>query len=195
MPIHIPGARDSRGKRKKVAKRNVVAILSLTAMVDLFTVLAVFLLQNYASTGEVIHIPKGVNLPDATETKELKPSNIVLVSSEEVRLNNVFISDFRTVKEQKDWVIERLRAAVEQLIAEGEQEKVSLTNKIRSAMKNELEEAVGFEMDPFRKITVQADRDIDFLTIKKVLYTVTEAGVYEINFAVIKKAKQDLPSI
>ena len=28
---------------------------------------------------------------------------------------------------------------------------------------------------------------IDFLTVKKVMFTVTEAGVHEINFAVIKK--------
>ena len=48
------------------------------------------------------------------------------------------------------------------------------------------------EADPTmqRKITVQADRDQDFLTIKKMMFTVTEAGAEEINFAVMKKEDQ-----
>jgi len=36
------------------------------------------------------------------------------------------------------------------------------------------------------KVTVQADKGVDFLTIKKVLFTATEAGAGEINFAVTK---------
>ena len=49
--------------------------------------------------------------------------------------------------------------------------------------------------DPFawKKITIQSDKDIDFLTVKKVMYTVSEAGAGEINFAVIKKSDKDVP--
>ena len=193
MPIYVPGARNARGKRKRSSRRNVVAVLSLTAMVDLFTVLAVFLIQNYAATGEVIHIPEGVKLPDATETKELKPSNIILISRRGVKLNEIFISDFITVKEQTDWSIEKLKIGMERIIASGEREKLSFKNRIRNAM-NEDEEDSGVRelgVDRFRKVTIQADKEIDFLTVKKVMYTVTEAGVYEINFAVIKKSKKE----
>ena len=44
------------------------------------------------------------------------------------------------------------------------------------------------EEDPnaWSKVTIQADKGIDFLTVKKVMYTVTEAGAGEINFAVTK---------
>ena len=44
--------------KKRKNKRSVTAILSLTAMVDMFTVLVIFLLQNYSATGEVLFIPK-----------------------------------------------------------------------------------------------------------------------------------------
>ena len=37
----------------------------------------------------------------------------------------------------------------------------------------------------FRQVTLQADKDTDFLTVKKIMYTLTEAGASEINFAVI----------
>ena len=43
------------------------------------------------------------------------------------------------------------------------------------------------------RVTVQADKEIDFLTIKKVLYTATEAGATLINFAVAQKAKDEVP--
>ncbi len=48
--------------------------------------------------------------------------------------------------------------------------------------------------DPFawKKITIQSDKDIDFLTVKKIMYTVTEAGAGEINFAVIKKTDKEM---
>ena len=195
MPIHIPGARDARGKRKRSVKRNVVAILSLTAMVDLFTVLAVFLIQNYATTGQVIYIPEGVSLPDARETKELKPSNIISISEKGLKLNELLITDFRTVKEQSDWIVGRLKEGIEQIIANGEKEKISLRNRIRDAMQGQDEEApAGAEagVDRFRKVTIQADKRVDFLTVKKIMYTVTEAGIYEINFAVLQKEKDDI---
>jgi biopolymer transport protein ExbD len=35
-------------------------------------------------------------------------------------------------------------------------------------------------------MTIQADQKIDFLTLKKVMYTATEAGIVQINFAVLK---------
>jgi hypothetical protein len=61
MPIHPPGERFrySRLLRKKKGKRDVAAVLQLTAMVDMFTVLVVFLLQNYNVTGQVLYIQAG----------------------------------------------------------------------------------------------------------------------------------------
>jgi len=44
VAIYTPGLRSRRG-RAKGSKRDAVAVLQLTAMVDLFTVLVVFLLQ------------------------------------------------------------------------------------------------------------------------------------------------------
>ena len=49
MPIHRPGERHRYHNilSRRKGKRGLTAILSLTAMVDMFTVLAIFLLQNY----------------------------------------------------------------------------------------------------------------------------------------------------
>jgi biopolymer transport protein ExbD len=187
MAIRVPGKRDRRGRRSST-KRSVVAVLSLTAMVDLFTVLVVFLLQNYASTGEVLDIPEGVKLPDARAVKELKPANVIIVSDKEIALNRSRVGTYSDIRNQEDWEIVELRRQLEVLIQEGEKGKAALTNQLKTAVeriktgdKNPEE-----EIDAFRKVTIQADRKIDFLTLKKVMYTATEAGVVEINFAVLK---------
>ncbi len=192
MPIFIPGGgRDKRGRSKgNGSKRKVVAVLQLTAMVDLFTVLVVFLLQNYATTGDIIVIPKEVALPDAREVKELMPSNVIVLSPLNLMLNNVTVASFDQVKAQEDWLIEPLRQGLVELIAEGERERASMPERIRQA----LSEARGGDGEParrvvdeFRKITIQADKEMDFLNLKKVMYTATEAGIEEINFAVIMR--------
>lgn len=194
MAIHIPGRRNRHNKRKKGAKRSIVAVLQLTAMVDMFTVLTVFLLQNYATTGEVIFIPKEVKLPNAAAVKELHPSNVVVVSNENIMLNNQVLVPFTKVKEQEDWMINELKESIEKLIAEGEKQKLTLGNQIKQAVSNtktaDGKPVAAEEVDPFRKITIQADKEVDFLTVKKVMFTVTEAGIFEINFAVIRKAGQ-----
>ncbi len=186
MPIHVPGLRARRGQ-KGASQRNVVAVLQLTAMVDMFTVMVVFLLQNYATTNQILPLPEAVNLPAATSVKELKPSTVIVVSDKGITLNEKKVAEFNDVKAQEDWMIASLSDAIQKTIQEGEQKKASMGQKLRDAVnKAKPGEPVKVEVDEFRKITVQADRKVDFLTVKKVMFTATEAGIQEINFAVLK---------
>jgi biopolymer transport protein ExbD len=190
MAIYVPGKRN-RNNKLGSTKRSVVAVLSLTAMVDLFTVLVVFLLQNYATTGEVIDIPEGVVLPAAQEVKDLKPANVVIVTDTDVRLNGDTVVDLKVVKAQEDWMIEPLKQKLMQAIEKGQKEKAALGSQLVDAVQRirSGDEKPEEEIDQFRKVTLQADREMDFLTLKKVMFTITEAGAIEINFAVIKTPK------
>lgn len=192
MPIHVPGKRNRRGKMK-TGKRSAVATLNMTAMVDMFTVLCVFLLQNYATTNQVLPMPEKVDLPSAHEVKELKPSNVVVVSPDGIVLNNIKVAEFRSVKEQEDWIIKALQETLQKSIQDGEAKKQSLGSQLRDAVNEAKQVPKNAEPDEFRKLTIQADRNVDFLTIKKVMFTVTEAGIQEINFAVMKKTPESKP--
>jgi biopolymer transport protein ExbD len=191
MAIQVPGQRDRRGK-KAGAKRSVVAVLSLTAMVDLFTVLVVFLLQNYATTGEILDIPEGVTLPEAAEVKNLKPANVIIVSNKEVKLNNITVATIQEVKGLEDWEVPKLKLQIEEAIQQGEKDKKKIGQQLKSAVEKIKagDKAVEEEIDEFRRITIQADEKTDFLTLKKVMYTATESGIFEINFAVLKRAEE-----
>src|SRR5690348_749783 len=118
MPIYAPGRRDRHNKKRGKSGRKVVAMLSLTAMVDMFTVLTVFLLQNYNATGQVIHIPKEVTLPKASEVKELAPARVVTISKKELLIDDKKVTDFQTVKDTQGWVITVLRDQLRQVLAE-----------------------------------------------------------------------------
>jgi len=191
MAIYAPGTkfRNHRILGKRSGKRSVVALLSLTAMVDMFTVLAIFLLQNYSVTGQVIYIPKEVTLPKAEKIKELKPAVVVTISSKEVLIDKTSVASYADIVNQKDWMITSLYTPLVQAIQLAKQKyEKDLSQKIQTAVdkaKGKAETA-STEKPSWNKITIQADKAIDFLTLKKVMYTVTEAGAGEINFAVAK---------
>lgn len=194
MAIHRPGEkfRSSRLLSSRGGRREMVASLSLTAMVDMFTVLVIFLLQSYSSTGEIIYLPKEVILPKAAETKELKPSVVVTISSKEILLGKTPIIGFEELKAQEDWHIAQLSDALKVALEEAKMKYQSkIQNQLKQAIQPPKAEGEPEEHMPWNKVTVQADKGIDFLTVKKVMFTVTEAGANEINFAVLKKTDEE----
>ena len=137
MAIHIPGRRHRYSKllSRKTVKRDVTAVLSLTAMVDMFTVLVVFLLQNYNTTGAVLYIPKDVTLPKAAQIKELKPSVVVTISNKEILLDKTPLITYDALKEQKEWMIEPLRAAVQEALKVAkEKQEAQIQTRLREVV-------------------------------------------------------------
>src|SRR3954469_5309507 len=133
MPIHVPGKRNRHGKMGG-GKRSAVVALNMTAMVDMFTVLCVFLLQNYATTNQILPMPDKVDLPAAHEVKELKPSNVVIIGDDGIMLNNYKVAELKDVKAQGDWLVKPLAEMLDKSIKEGEAKKQSVGNQIRSAV-------------------------------------------------------------
>lgn len=196
MPIHKPGQRFRYhrilGRRGK--KRDVVALLSLTAMVDMFTVLVVFLLQNYDTKNFIVYTPDNIVLPKAESIKDLKPAFVISISNKEILLETEVVATYQDVAAQSEWLIPALQEKLKEgLKLSKEKYEESLQNKIKQVV-----DAARGEDDAnlvnWDKVTIQADKNIDFLTVKKVMYTVTEAGAGEVNFAVIKENKAETKS-
>ena len=184
MAIYAPGRRDRHNRTIRSRGRTIVAVLSLTAMVDMFTVVAVFLLQNYKTTGEVIQLDEAVALPKAHAVKELRPATIVIVSKDKITLDKVDVASFQQVKEQQDWHIDALTQKLQDKFKEIADKHAGLAGQIKDAV----DKPGSPTNDPAddHRVTVQADKSIDFLTVKKVMMTLTDAGASEINFAVLR---------
>ena len=188
MAIFVPGRRDHRNRPISKGARTVVAMLSMTALVDMFTVLAVFLLQNYQTTGEVLEISDKVILPKANAVKEIKAATVVTISKTSILVNKENVATFQKVKEQEDWMIQPLQQKLQDAFKDlDNKRRIVGFGAIKQAVDSAKEKSVKQEKEDDTRVTVQADKSIDFLTLKKVMYTVTESGASQINFAVLKE--------
>ena len=189
MPIYAPGVR--RGRYVQSTKRDVVAVLQLTAMVDMFTVLVVFLLQNYAVTDQILPISEKIALPQAKEVKNLKPSHVVILSDGIVTLNEDVLGALDEQTSEEQWVFPPLKEKMEELLRISESGGSNfLLAQLRRVQKDSEDEGL-VKNAPFR-VTIQADEKTNFLDVKKIMYTLTDAGVKEMNFAVIRSPETDM---
>ena len=184
MPIYAPGIRR-KGRHVQSAKRDVVAVLQLTAMVDMFTVLVVFLLQNYAVTNQILPISEKIALPQAKEVRDLKPSYVVVISDGIVSLNEDVLGSLSEQTSDTEWVFPPLKEKMEELLQISQEGGSNFLLAQLKKMSGDQEDEGVIKQAPFR-VTIQADENSKFLELKKVMYTLTSAGVREMNFAVIK---------
>ena len=184
MPIHVPGIR--KGSYVKGAKRDVVAVLQLTAMVDMFTVLVVFLLQNYAVTDQILPLSERLALPQASSVKELKPSHVVILSEGNITLNTEDLGSLASETSTDKWVFEPLKTRMIALIKQSAEGREAFLISQLKKLKDTPEDEDKAKKAPFR-VTIQADEETQFVLIKRIMFTLTEAGIKEMNFAVVKK--------
>ena len=90
-------------------KRNLFADLLLTALIDAFSILVIFLLMNFSSTGEILFINKGVELPKAAQLETLERNTVVrydqgkfYIESKELADQNSLIQELLDTR--KEWV-------------------------------------------------------------------------------------------
>src|SRR5438128_12173692 len=92
MAIVTPGIRPcERIARSKVlgkkfirGKRGVYAALTLTSLVDVMTIIVIFLLMNFSANGEVLYMSKDIKLPDAYHGAQLDRAPVISVSPDAV---------------------------------------------------------------------------------------------------------------
>jgi biopolymer transport protein ExbD len=60
-------------------KRSVVADLLLTALIDAFSILVIFLLVSFSATGDLIYMGKGMELPNAKLGETLDRNPVVKI--------------------------------------------------------------------------------------------------------------------
>lgn len=74
-------------------KRSVHADLLLTALIDAFSILVIFLLMNFSSTGEILYINKGIELPKAAQADLLQRNTVIKVENEKLFVEDKEVSN------------------------------------------------------------------------------------------------------
>ncbi|WNG40724.1 biopolymer transporter ExbD [Archangium violaceum] len=182
MPIKAPGKRyGKRLQHSKVfghgahhGKHGGNADVLITPLVDMFVIIVLFLIANFSATGEVLMMTKDIQLPEASNVKEVEMHPVVMVSGEEVSISGTVVG------------------RVQDLVKEEYLNIPALEEKLRD-MKKQFEDLHAMAQDTTNTfkgdVNIQAHKDVEFAIIKRVMFSCASAGYNNINFATLQKGE------
>ena len=151
-----------RRRRYQVdTNKNSTFTLNINSMTDMFTLLLVFLLQTY-STAEVQLTPESdIRLPASTAMKDPTDSVKLSLSPNALKLDTKTLSAL----DKGEFKADDLEASDNQFIKPlfAELQKIAKENPEKAFVKE-------------GKVLLQADQDLPYAVLRKVMYTASMAG-------------------
>jgi len=161
--------RERRGRRSGAPTSGSVNLIS---MMDILTVLLLFLLKSYVAGGEVMVPAPGVRLPNSTADQPPPTSVVVAIDKKEIMVGGDPVASLHDALAGDQLEIPSLAAHLHEV--QRQQDEIA---KLR-----------GAAPDEHRSATIQGDRDIEFRVLQKVMYTLGQSGYENIALAVIQKS-------
>ena len=147
------------------ARKSVDHQIPLIPFIDFLIVLVIFLLMSFSASGELIAQQPTITMPDAQNTEQIEISPIVAVDERVITLDGTRVADTQTQGHSAQ--VDRIEPLIQGL--EAEKRKWETIHP----------------SEPFAgQVIVQADRNIDFRVVKKVMFSAASAGYGNVSFAV-----------
>lgn len=99
----------ARQHSKRKTRRSILLALSLTSMVDMFSLLVIFLLQTFSTSPEMLMVSKEVKLPTAQSGREILDAPVLAVTREGVFLDQKLVGPVDQVLSNPDNFMDRLK--------------------------------------------------------------------------------------
>ncbi|MBN1980358.1 MAG: biopolymer transporter ExbD [Chitinivibrionales bacterium] len=166
----MPVINSIRQKRKK--RGNPVVKLNITSMIDMFTLMVVFLLQTYSSQGQLVTPAEGLRLPKSSVEKTASEAVSVKISMNSILVGNTVVVDekaYEQLKKQKEFLIEPLHTALVDYATESKK-SAQLTGKEFSG-----------------KVAIQGDEAVAYNILTRIMYTCGQAGFPTMNLIVYRQ--------
>ena len=149
-------------------RHKMVATLNLTSLMDIYTILLIFLLVNNNNAAKLPE-DQDIQLPESTAQELPNDVLIIQVSATNVIIDGRKIADTQAVKVQE---VRTVDALVEEL-------------KFRASR------ALAVNPEDEREVMIQADRDVPYAVIKKLMRSCMETPYTKVAFAVLKVAEEE----
>ena len=168
--IYVP----SKVKRH-THKFPIQASLNIVSLMDIFTILLLFLLVNVSPSGEeeAIPVPGIVQLPASSASIKPEPTITVFITISDIILGDKKIVKIQDVLNSGDSSIKVLETGLtSQAISIADTNKADTKDKDTKSAK---------------KIIIMGDKTIPFTLLKKVMNSCSRAGYSNITLAVLQK--------
>lgn len=164
--------RQPRNGRRALSALRKPAALKMTSMMDILTVLLLFLLKSFVVDGEAMTPPAGVNLPESSAENTPEESFVVAISGDAILVGNEPVVRTAELSGSTGLLIE------------------SLANRLDAmwTQRETIEKRTGRQSTKSPIVTIQGDRDVEFELLQRVMYTVSEVGFKDISLAVVQKS-------
>lgn len=189
MAVHHPGSRAGSGVALKSIRETIVhgggrslfATLNVVPMIDLFTMLVIFLIQQFSASGELMLVNPNVAMPKASTMKELERAPIIALTRwdgqdqpGDLLFENTKIISQKEINEVKypSWDIKPLAEVLKKSWVNQQKATGPTPEKTKQIRDN-------------RKIIIQADRTVPFAVVKMVMATCGRNEYREPNFAIM----------
>lgn len=141
--------------------------LRLTSMIDMFTILLVFLLHNFSVEGEIVSVARDLQLPQSTAQTPPKATPILVITGEWLILDGNPVARVSAIMQEEQNIIPAL------------QEHLANIRAFSSDL-GSLDSNLAFKGE----ITIQGDREISFALLKKIMFTCGQEGFSNMLLAV-----------
>lgn len=161
-----------KGRTKKVPRNND---LNITSMMDMFTIILVFLLKSFSSEGSLLTNADNLVLPNSVSKKKPQEVNLQLAVT-----NDMILVDNQPVVPTED--VRKIPAD------DPDPSPPKLTEKLKACYAQEEEMVrLGAINQVTGKIIIQVDKNIDFDVLFKIMNTCGKVGYNNMNFAVMER--------
>jgi biopolymer transport protein ExbD len=159
--------------RSKIEKQDLP--LQITSMMDMFTIILVFLLKSFSAEGSILTNADNLVLPNSDSHKKPTEINLQLAVTEDmILIDNIPLiptDDIRKIPaDDPDPVVGALKDKLESCLEFEE-------NMVRAGALNEMT----------RRVVIQVDKNVGFDVLFKVMNTCGKAGYETMNFAVMER--------
>jgi len=162
--------KNTRRIKRMSRNRQLVTRISLTSLMDVFTILVFFLLVNSATT-EVLETPKQITLPASIVEDKPRETVVIFIGPEQVTVQGEAVITTDAILKMEGQNVAPIGAR----LAEVAQSVIGLSTR---------------RVAESQEVTILADKSVPFRVVKKVMSTCTSEGYRRISLAVLQKASQ-----
>ena len=169
--MSFPASRTKSKKLKKNRGGGVrVVRIQITSLVDMMTMILVFLLKSFSAEGEIVTPSKGLLLPESSAKKRPELALRISLTQQYVLVEGKAMLDIDEMMTRQELVIPELQQLLE--------ERRKMTEKIA-----ENSTTVTFKGD----VLIEADRTTKFKVLQRIMYTCGQVGFSNFALLVLQK--------